>query len=148
LVSKEFSVTTQHPHARSREWALQFLYQAEIEKHFFFSSMHFEQFVHHHTVGSSEIAYLRQLVEGVFARLGELNEAIDAHSDNWNLSRMPVIDRCILRLSTLELMNREAPPKVVINEAIELAKKYSTENSGSFVNGILDRLAKKYQTLS
>ncbi|MES2743830.1 MAG: transcription antitermination factor NusB [Bdellovibrionota bacterium] len=138
-------MTTQHPHARAREWALQFLYQSEIEKHFFFSPMHFEQFVQHHSVGSSEIKYLQKLVEGVFAKLGDLNEVIDAHSDNWNLSRMPVIDRCILRLSTFELMNQEPPQKVVINEAIELAKKYSTENSGSFVNGILDRLAKKYQ---
>ncbi len=135
--------STAHPHARAREWALQFLYQSEIEKHFFFSSMHFEQFCQHQGVGRSEAPYLKKIIEGVFARLGELNELIDEHSENWNLSRMPVIDRCILRLSAFELQMGEPPQKVVINEAIELAKKYSTENSGSFVNGILDRLAKK-----
>lgn len=137
-------MTTQHPHARAREWALQFLYQSEIEKNFFFSAMHFEQFCQHQSVGSSEISYLRKLVEGVFANLTELNDLLDAHSDNWNLSRMPVIDRCILRLSTFELKTNNPPQKVVLNEAVELAKKYSTENSGSFVNGILDRIAKKF----
>lgn len=137
-------MTTQHPHARAREWALQFLYQSEIEKHFFFSAMHFEQFCQHHAVGRSESIYLRKLVEGVFENLTELNDVLDEHSENWNLSRMPVIDRCILRLAALELKTGEPPQKVVINEAIELAKKYSTENSGSFVNGILDRIAKKF----
>lgn len=137
-------MTTQHPHTRAREWALQFLYQSEIEKHFFFSAMHFDQFCQHNNVGGSEASYLRKLIEGVFLNLTELNDLLDAHSDNWNLSRMPVIDRCILRLSAFELKIQESPQKVVINEAIELAKKYSTENSASFVNGILDRIGKKF----
>lgn len=137
-------MTTQHPHARSREWALQFLYQSEIEKLYFFSEMHFESFIQNFQVEALQITYLRKLVEGVFERLTELNDAIDDHSENWNLTRMPVVDRCILRLSALELMTKQTPQKVIINEAIELAKKYSTENSGSFVNGILDKLAKKY----
>jgi len=137
-------VTQQHPNARSREWALQFLYQSEIEKLYFFSEMHFDRFIQNFSVDSQQVPYLRKLVEGVFAQLMELNDAIDEHSENWNLTRMPVVDRCILRLSTIELMRKETPPKVIINEAIELAKKYSTENSGSFVNGILDKLAKKY----
>ena len=137
-------MTQQHPNARSREWALQFLYQSEIEKLYFFSEMHFDRFIQNFSVDSQQVPYLRKLVEGVFAQLMELNDAIDEHSENWNLTRMPVVDRCILRLSTIELMRKETPPKVIINEAIELAKKYSTENSGSFVNGILDKLAKKY----
>ncbi|MBC7658757.1 MAG: transcription antitermination factor NusB [Chitinophagaceae bacterium] len=137
-------MTTQHPNAGSREWALQFLYQAEIEKLFFFSEIHFERFVHDRGVERRQVAYLRGLVEGVFEQLTELNEAIDECSEHWNLSRMPVIDRCILRLSTVELKKKDTPPKVIINEAIELAKKYSTENSGAFVNGILDKLSKKY----
>ncbi len=133
-----------HPHGKSREWALQFLYQSEIEKVYFFSETHFERFAQNFSVEPLQRPYLRKLVEGVFEKLPELNEIIDEQSENWNLSRMPVIDRCILRLATLELKAKETPPKVVINEAIELAKKYSTENSGSFVNGILDRIAKKF----
>lgn len=137
-------MTTQHPHARAREWALQFLYQSEVEKHFYFSPSHLDQFCRHHSVGRTEGVYLRKIVEGVFMNLTELNDVIDEHSENWNLSRMPMIDRCVLRLSVFELKMGEPPQKVVINEAIELAKKFSTENSGSFVNGILDRIAKRY----
>ena len=137
-------MTQQHPNAGSREWALQFLYQSEIEKLYFFSEMHFERFIQNFQVEAAQIPYLRKLVEGVFEQLTDLNELIDAYSEHWNLSRMPVVDRCILRLSTVELKNKVTPQKVIINEAIELAKKYSTENSGSFVNGILDKLAKKF----
>lgn len=136
--------TQQHPNAKSREWAIQFLYQSEIEKMFFFSEMHFDRFVQNFQVEGRQVTYLRKLVEGVFEKLTELNDAIDDNSENWNLSRMPVVDRCILRISTLELMQKTTPQKVIINEAIELAKKYSTENSGSFVNGILDKMAKKF----
>ena len=135
---------TQHPNAKSREWAIQFLYQSEIEKMFFFSEMHFDRFVQNFQVEGRQVSYLRKLVEGVFEKLTELNDMIDDNSENWNLTRMPVVDRCILRISTLELMYKTTPQKVIINEAIELAKKYSTENSGSFVNGILDKIAKKF----
>ncbi len=136
--------TQQHPNAKSREWAIQFLYQCEIEKLFFFSEMHFDRFVQNFQVETRQVLYLRKLVEGVFEKLTELNDTIDDNSENWNLSRMPVVDRCILRVSTLELMSKTTPQKVIINEAIELAKKYSTENSGSFVNGILDKMAKTF----
>ncbi|MBC7532156.1 MAG: transcription antitermination factor NusB [Oligoflexus sp.] len=136
--------TQQHPNAKSREWAIQFLYQSEIEKMFFFSEMHFDRFVQNFQVEGRQVTYLRKLVEGVFEKLTELNDAIDDNSENWNLSRMPVVDRCILRISTLELMQKTTPQKVIINEAIELAKKYSTENSASFVNGILDKMANKF----
>lgn len=136
--------TQQHPHARSRDWALQFLYQSEIEKLFFFSDMHFDRFIQNFSVDGRQVPYLRKLVEGVFEKLAELNDVIDDNSENWNLTRMPVVDRCILRVSTFELMSKEIPQKVIINEAIELAKKYSTENSASFVNGILDKMAKKF----
>lgn len=132
----------QHPHAKSREWALQFLYQCEIEKLFFFSEVHFERFASNFEVEASHMVYLRRLVEGVYAQLTELNERIESLSENWNLSRMPVIDRCILRIAAYEIVYGDTPHRVVINEAIELAKKYSTEHSGSFVNGILDKLAK------
>ena len=131
----------QHPHSQAREWALQFLYQAEIEKIYFFSEAHFERFASDFSIDRSLVPYLRQLVEGVFLQMATLNEKIEAVSEHWNLSRMPVIDRCVLRLAIYELVNTNLARSIVINEAIELAKKYSTENSGSFVNGLLDKIA-------
>jgi N utilization substance protein B len=131
----------QHPHSQAREWAVQFLYQAEIEKLYFFSEAHFERFVSDFSIDRSISPYLRQLVEGVFAQLASLNEKIESVSEHWNLSRMPVVDRCVLRIAIFELLNTNLASSIVINEAIELAKKYSTENSGAFVNGLLDKIA-------
>lgn len=131
-----------HPHAQSREWALQFLYQCEIEKIYFFSESHFERFISSFSMAGDSVRYLRFLVEGVFQNLPELNQAIENLSEHWNLSRMPVIDRSVLRLAAFELLHTETHMRIVINEAIELVKKYSTEHSGSFVNGILDKLAR------
>lgn len=75
---------------------------------------------------------------------GELNEIIQAHAKNWRLDRLAVIDRQILRFALCELLHFEdIPTKVTINEAIEIAKKYSTSNSGKFVNGILDAALEK-----
>jgi N utilization substance protein B len=77
-------------------------------------------------------------------------DAIDAliasSLENWDMARLAAIDRTILRMAAYEIAHRkELPPGVVINEAIELAKKYSTEKSGSFVNGVLDRIRAKCQ---
>lgn len=75
-----------------------------------------------------------------------LDEDIQSVAQNWDLGRMALIDRLILRLALAELLHfEEIPPKVTINEAIDLAKKFSTENSGTFVNGILDALYRRYK---
>lgn len=82
-----------------------------------------------------------ELVEGCVKHRDELDEIIDGTAEHWNHTRMPVIDRNILRLGVFELTHREdVPPKVAINEAIELARKYSTGDSPAFVNGVLDRV--------
>ena len=133
----------QHPHAQAREWALQFLYQSEIEKLYFFSEAHFDKFLDNFSVETSHVPFFRSLVEGVLSHLSSLNDQIEAVSEHWNLSRMPVIDRCILRLATFDLTYSALSRSIIINEAIELAKKYSTENSGSFVNGLLDKIAQR-----
>ncbi len=76
----------------------------------------------------------------------EIEEKIISTSENWNLDRMAIIDKCILSLGVYELLYRDdIPPKVSINEAIDLAKKFSTESSGTFVNGILDKVYAKYK---
>jgi transcription antitermination factor NusB len=84
------------------------------------------------------------LVRGVAQHHGAIDARISAHATNWELNRMAVIDRNILRFATFELifMNDEVPPKVSINEAIDIAKKYGDRDSGKFVNGILDNIHK------
>jgi N utilization substance protein B len=89
--------------------------------------------------------YACSLVEGAVGHAGEIDELIRQQADNWRLERMPAVDRNILRLAVFELLYEEDIPKlVVVDEAIELAKKFSTDQSGRFVNGLLDGLLKKH----
>jgi N utilization substance protein B len=125
--------------SRCREWALQFLYQAE------FSGAPRSEAVegfwrHFHQKGAAP-AYLRELVEGVASHQEELDAFIVRYSEHWRLSRMTIVDRNLLRLAIYELLYQpRIPPKVVINEAVEMAKRYGSEASGGFVNGILDQV--------
>lgn len=83
--------------------------------------------------------HAKRLVRGTLDSLTEIDELIRSHAENWRLERMPPIDRNILRLALYEMLHEENVPKVVIvDEAIELAKKFGSENSGRFVNGLLD----------
>jgi N utilization substance protein B len=84
------------------------------------------------------------LVRGVAAHRREIDEAIEGASANWRLDRMARVDRNVLRLAVHELLHRtDVPVKVVIDEAIELGKKYGSESSGAFVNGVLDGIASR-----
>ena len=129
-----------HPNSQARDWAVQFLYQCETEKLFHFSPGHFQTFAGNFKLEQSMVEVIRKYVEGVFNNLSDLNEIIEKHSKNWTMARMPTTDRCVLRVATFELTKSSAPRKVVINEAIELAKKYGTADSGSFVNAVLDKI--------
>ncbi len=84
------------------------------------------------------------IVKGVMSNLKEINEVIKRGADNWSLERIGNIDRNILRIAIYEILFRDDIPRSVsINEAVELAKKYGTENSFSFVNGVLGKIEKK-----
>ena len=84
--------------------------------------------------------FTEELVRGALDRLEELDVRVEEYSSHWPPGRMAMIDRNILRLAIFEILHREdIPPKVTINEYVDIAKKYSTEESGAFVNGILDR---------
>jgi N utilization substance protein B len=84
------------------------------------------------------------LVEGVQDRRDEIDELLTSHARGWTLERMPVIDRTVLRIATFELLARDdVPTAVVIDEAVELAKRFSTDDSGRFVNGMLSAIARK-----
>jgi N utilization substance protein B len=88
--------------------------------------------------------FARTLVEGVFGHAVEIDDAIRAASDRWTIERMPVVDRNLLRIGVYELLfSLETPAGAVINEAVELAKLLSTEDSARFVNGVLGRIARE-----
>jgi transcription antitermination protein NusB len=86
--------------------------------------------------------FANQLFEGAAHDSKALDGLITKHADNWRLERISAIDRAILRLAMHEMRATDTPPKVVINEAVELAKKFSSEEAGGFVNGILDTYRK------
>jgi N utilization substance protein B len=124
---------------RAREIALQVLYQldldpAEPKK---VLDRHWENFQ------PSEQAreFCARLVEGVLQNLGEIDGLIEENSENWTLKRMAVVDRNILRLAAFELrFCPDIPFKATLNEAVELAKKFGADDSGAFINGVLDRI--------
>jgi len=89
--------------------------------------------------------YAQQLVRGAVENLEQIDELIRSQADNWRLERMPAVDRNILRLAIYEMLfEKETPKLVVLDEAIELAKKFGSEQSGRFVNGLLDGLLKQH----
>jgi N utilization substance protein B len=87
-------------------------------------------------------AFANKLFEGAAKDADALDALIVQHAQNWRLERMAIIDRAVLRLAIYELRSKDTPPKVVLNEAIDLAKKFSSEGAGAFVNGILDAVNK------
>jgi N utilization substance protein B len=87
-------------------------------------------------------AFANRLFEGAAKEAAALDETIAKHSENWRIERVSAIDRAILRLAIHEMRGETTPRKVVVNEAVELAKKFSTEDSSSFVNGVLDAILK------
>jgi N utilization substance protein B len=86
--------------------------------------------------------YAREIVEGIIEHHDEIDDLLETYSQGWALDRMPNLDRAILRCAVWEILhNGEVPDAVAINEAVELAKELSTDDSGSFVNGLLSRIA-------
>ena len=128
--------------SQSREFALQILYQIDITRDnfeqawdgFWFTSVEKE-------VEDVVKDFTRALVKGVADNLNTIDLKISQYAQNWELERMAVVDRNILRLGAYEILFcSDIPPKVSINEAVELAKKYSDVQAGKFVNGILDKI--------
>jgi transcription antitermination protein NusB len=99
------------------------------------------------SAGKRIAPFAAQLVEGVAEHLGQLDEIIGAHAEGWAVSRMPSLDRTILRVACYELLHRpDVPPGAAIDEAVEAAKELSTEDSGRFVNGVLGEIARELAT--
>ena len=126
---------------RSREFALQLLYQYEMNEEPLEAVI--RRFWEENHESEEEVRnYAERLVRGTVDHLVALDETIVRYAENWLLNRMAVIDRNILRFAAYELlyMADEIPPKVAINEAVNIAKKFSQEEAGKFVNGILDKI--------
>jgi len=121
---------------KAREFAMQMLFQwdmspqdaAKLEGKFWKSAR----------AADSTRAFANRLFEGAAAEVPALDALISAHAEHWRLERIAAIDRAILRLAIHELRAAETPAKVVLDEAIELAKKFSSEEASAFINGVLD----------
>ena len=126
--------------SRGREVALQVLYQIEQNPSMPVTEVH--QFINRRTLGEQKLAeFTTALIAGVREHQARIDSMIQEVAENWRLDRMAAIDRNILRLGAYEvLFCPDVPAKVAINEALELAKRYSTSQSSRFVNGILDRV--------
>jgi len=123
----------------SRELALKFLYQFELNEGDLDEQI--KLFLERNSSQEDVVNFMKELVVSLIDKMEEIDEIIQKFSDHWILDRMTVIDRNILRMGACELLfNFSTPPKVVINEAIDIAKKYGNEDSPEFINGILDKV--------
>lgn len=124
---------------KARLWALQILYRLDLNPEALPSV--FNDFRHETAITETAFGFTIELVEGVREHLAEIDQSIDRVAVNWRVARMGATDRNVLRLGTYELLFRsDVPPAAAIDEAIILAKAFGSEESGKFVNGILDRI--------
>jgi transcription antitermination protein NusB len=128
---------------KTREVALQFLYQLDLHGEDD-PAQHETEFWSRHPVDEETRVFGDALVRGTKANQGKIDQIISQFAEHWDLERMAVVDRNILRLALYELLwTEDVPPKVAINEAIEIAKKFGTKESSRFINGVLDRINKE-----
>jgi N utilization substance protein B len=132
---------------KARELAVQLLYQHDLAKGDPEEAL--ALFWEHFPAEAEVREFSQQLVLGTLDRLAVIDELLSEASEHWSLGRMSAVDRNILRLATYELLDRsDIPPSVSINEAIEIAKKYSTPDAAVFINGVLDRVKRMVYPVS
>jgi N utilization substance protein B len=125
----------------SRMWAVQFLFQRDFNHGEMAEAL--ETFWMDRKAGPALHQFAEELIKGVEDKKIELDALIQRYAEHWNVSRMGAVDRNVMRVALFEMLHREdIPPVVSINEAVELAKELSGDESGKFVNGILDRASK------
>src|SRR5215468_5854705 len=133
------------PRRKAREYALQMLFQWDITRDTidqiadtFFQEQEKEP--------EGIVEFARRLVKGTVEHVEEIDRLIQRHAEHWRLDRMATVDRNLLRMATQEFMfDKETPKTVVINEAIEIARRFSTQESPQFINGILDSIKKELE---
>jgi transcription antitermination protein NusB len=128
---------------KARELALKMLYQMEVNKDSADGALRKYTTIFPHQ--EDIVSYARFLLSGIIQEQGQLDHYIEEASEHWKISRITYVDKNILRLATYEMLySTEVPPKVAIDEALELAKKFGAEESKDFINGILDRVLKDF----
>jgi len=125
---------------KSREFAMQMLFQWDMSQQDFTKLE--VKFWRSAKAANKTRAFANKLFEGAAKDVTTLDAIIVKHADNWRFERLAAIDRAILRLAIHEMSGQDTPPRVVLNEAVELAKKFSSEESGAFVNGVLNAVHK------
>lgn len=125
---------------RAREYALQILFQFDLNRD---AEGLIDRFWEDKYIPIQLKEFTNTLVKGTIKRLARIDSLIMSNAENWSLERMAIVDRNILRLAIYELLYLDdIPSRVTINEAIEISKRYGSEDSSAFVNGILDRIIK------
>ena len=128
---------------KARELALQMLYQFDLSGNG--PDTIIETFEDLQKSKPNTREFAEKIFRGTVAHISDIDGMIQAQADNWRLSRMAVVDRNIIRLSVYEFLHESETPKlVVIDEAIEIAKKFGNDKSSQFINGILDGILKRY----
>jgi transcription antitermination factor NusB len=133
---------------KAREVALQLLYQLDLQGESN-PEPHLPEFWTRHPVDREVREFAEMLIRGTKLHEAKIDEIISGYAEHWELDRMAVVDRNILRQGVFEILWMEdVPPKVAINEALEIAKKFSTHESSRFINGMLDRVHKELRSPS
>lgn len=131
---------------RARELALRILYQWEIQKGDIEPQI--EVFWKQNPTHPDVQSFATRIAMGACRHIEEIDSIIERFSENWTMDRISIVDKNIMRSSIYEMLyEREIPSKVSINEAIEIAKRYGTEDSSQFVNGILDRVKREMESI-
>lgn len=129
---------------KSRELALQFFYGHDFQGRSCADeavAAELEEFIASFDTGRKSLPYAEQIVTGLCSHLEEIDDLLGKHTKNWRLERMTVVDRNVLRIAAYEMRySNDVPVQVAINEALEIAKRYSTGDSVAFINGILDAM--------
>lgn len=133
---------------RSRHRAVQVLYQCDLRKigadeaiRAYYGGLYSEEAEE----APESDDFMEELVHGTLDRLTVIDQHIERYSENWRVERMPAVDRNILRMAVFELMDAKLPPPVVIDEALELARRFSGKESVGFLNGVLDAIRRDLQ---
>lgn len=127
---------------KARETTLQILFQLEFDDSQLDETI--SKFLENKKAGKEEKELCTRLICGITAHQAEIDKIIQSVSENWRIARMAIVDKNILRMAAYEMLyDKDLAPAIIINEAIEIAKKYSSEQSATFINGILDALNKK-----
>lgn len=125
----------------ARELLMQLLFQMEVSNDF--SREVTDKYLQEHQIAEPSAKYIKDLAAAIGENLTTIDDSINKHSIRWKTTRLPKVDLAVLRLAIGEIMYEDSlPPKVSINEAVNIAKKYSTNESGKFINGVLGSIVR------